>query len=151
MSVLEENIRKLTKQYDDNVSCSKKQEERVKECQMLLGEGQKQEEHTNEALTILKTELSALEQNSTNTLENIKRVRLESERLTAERREFMQSADGFAISKKEKEEEIARKEKENCQRKERIAQLAEKLEKIVNSNEEKKRRHRSIISGKNTR
>lgn len=145
MSVLEENIRKLTKQYDDNVSCSKKQEERVKECQMLLGEGQKQEEHTNEALTILKTELSALEQNSTNTLENIKRVRLESERLTAERREFMQSADGFAISKKEKEEEIARKEKENCQRKERIAQLAEKLEKIVNSNEEKKRVHKGFF------
>ncbi len=78
-------------------------------------------------------------------MENIKRVRLESERLAAERREFVQSADGFAISRKEKEEEIARKEEENLQRKERIAQLAEQVEKIGISNEEKRRVHKGFF------
>ncbi len=145
MLVLEENIRSLTKQYDDNVLGSKKQEERVEECQTLLKEKQGQEEHANETITILKTELSALEQNSANILENIKRVRLESERLAAERREFVQSADGFAISRKEKEEEIARKEEENLQRKERIAQLADQVEKIGISNEEKRRVHKGFF------
>ncbi len=145
MSALEENIKKLTKQYDDNVLSSKKQEERVEECQTLLKEKQGQEEHANETITILKTELSALEQNNTNTLENIKRVRLESERLAAEREKFIQNADGFAISRKEKEEEIARKGEENLQRKERIMQLAEQVEKIRISNEEKKRVHKGFF------
>jgi chromosome segregation protein len=145
MSALEENIKKLTKQYDDNVLSSKKQEERVEECQTLLKEKQGQEEHANETITILKTELSALEQNNTNTLENIKRVRLESERLAAEREKFIQNADGFAISRKEKEEEIARKGEENLQRKERIMQLAEQVEKIRISNEEKKCVHKGFF------
>jgi len=117
----------------------------VEECQTLLKEKQGQEEHANETITILKTELSALEQNNTNTLENIKRVRLESERLAAEREKFIQNADGFAISRKEKEEEIARKGEENLQRKERIMQLAEQVEKIRISNEEKKRVHKGFF------
>ncbi|MDE7326029.1 MAG: chromosome segregation protein SMC, partial [Lachnospiraceae bacterium] len=142
---LEENIKRITGQYDENLVYRKQQEEHIEECQGLLKGKQQEEAQANEKLSSLKAELSAMEQNGANIMENIRRVRADVLRLTQEREELVNSADGFAISKKEKEEEIVKKRKENEGRRARIAELSKQVEQIGAATEEKKQVHKGFF------
>ena len=85
VAALEETIKKIAGQYEENLCYKKEREERIGECQGLLKGKQQQEVEANEKLSTLKAELSAMEQNSANTAENIKRVQAEFLRLSQER------------------------------------------------------------------
>lgn len=142
---LEESIRQVTGQYDGNVDYSRKKEERVEACGRLLKEKQAEEASANEKLSAMKAELSGLEQNSANLLEQIRRVHEEAERLKEERAQLVRDADGFAAARQEKEKEIQRKREENAARQERIAQLSTKIGELLAACEEKKRTHKGFF------
>ncbi len=142
---LEESIRQITGQYDGNINYSKQKEERIEECGRLLKEKQKEQAEANEKLSVMKAQLSGLEQNSSNAVENIKRVRAEVQRLEAERAQFIKDADGFEAAKQEKEEEIRRTKAENEKRQERIRELGIKIEALSAAGEEKKRTHKGFF------
>lgn len=142
---LAENIRQITGQYDANVDYSKQKEKRIDECGRLLKEKQKEETDTNEKLSGMKAQLSGLEQNSANALENIKRVRAELARLEEERAKLSQNAEGFASSKKEKEEEMNRKKAENESRQRRIEALGVQITEQSAAREEKKQIHKGFF------
>ncbi len=145
VAALEETIKKIAGQYEENLCYKKEREERIGECQGLLKGKQQQEVEANEKLSTLKAELSAMEQNSANTAENIKRVQAEFLRLSQEREELLRSADSFAISKKEKEEEIVKKRNDNQKRRERIEILSRQVEQISARAEEKKQVHKGFF------
>ncbi len=142
---LEESIRQVTGQYDGNVDHKKQTEGHIEACGRLLLEKQKEEAAAAEQLSTVKAQFSGLEQNSANVSENIRRVQAETEHLEKEREELLESADGFAAARKEKEEEICRKRADNEKRQERIAQLSKQIEEQSAACEEKKRAHKGFF------
>ncbi len=144
-SELKENIRKLSEEYDRFMQENKQKEKRIDECNLLAKEKQTAEQQAAEELSELRAQLSGTEQNSSNALENIERVRTELAQLEDEKVRLTESSANFASTIEEKEREIAEKRAENATRQQRTGELTEQIAGLTAQREEKNRLHKSFI------
>ncbi len=145
-AALQENIRQLSKQCEENVAYRLRLEKRVDECGVLLKEEQKKEQEAQEELSALKVKFSGLEQNSGNILENIQRVNTEIVRFEEEKEKLKKDAEGFEDSRKEKEEELAKKREWREKNAGRTEELAQKIEGLSRQREEKTKLHKGFFA-----
>ena len=136
-AALMENIRNLNSEFEKNAELRAQKERRIDECTALRKEKQQEEQKQSEELSGLKSRFSALEQNSGNLLENIRRVRAELAHLEEERTRLNESAGNFESSLKEKQEELEHCLQSRTENEEKAKELSGRIEELSAGREEK--------------
>lgn len=88
MAELRENIRVLEEKLSENDTKSKACDQKIEQLNGQLNESRRKEIEANEQNASLRLELSSLEQSNTYTLENLRRIKKELERLLEEENEL---------------------------------------------------------------
>lgn len=145
-AALMENIRNLNSEFEKNAELRAQKERRIDECTALRKEKQQEEQKQSEELSGLKSRFSALEQNSGNLLENIRRVRAELAHLEEERTRLNESAGNFESSLKEKREELERCLQSRTENEEKAKELSGRIEELSAGREEKTRLHKGFFA-----
>ncbi len=145
-AALMENIRNLNSEFEKNAELRAQKERRIDECTALRKEKQQEEQKQSEELSGLKSRFSALEQNSGNLLENIRRVRAELAHLEEERTRLNESAGNFESSLKEKQEELEHCLQSRTENEEKAKELSGRIEELSAGREEKTRLHKGFFA-----
>ncbi|MDE7299513.1 MAG: chromosome segregation protein SMC [Lachnospiraceae bacterium] len=145
-AALLESIGKLNDEYKKNTELHAQKEKRIDECSALLKEKQREEQEKAEALSDLKSRFSALEQNSGNLLENIRRVRAELTHFEEEKAKLNESARNFESTLKEKEEELENRLQSRAENETKTGEIAARIAELSAEREEKNRLHKGFFA-----
>jgi chromosome segregation protein len=124
---LKENLKKLNESLSVNTQANKEKEARIEQLTKQLEEERIKEQSANEKASELKMELSSLEQTSQFTLENVKRVKREIEKLYEEETALKADIERAFLIVEEKKQTIAQTQDRMITYQTRISTLEEQI------------------------